>query len=65
MESFKVARVLTIFLIVLVTFSNMGAAAALEGVSAPAPSPTLESAGTTLCVSGALAAVVSLVAYFF
>ncbi|WOG86452.1 hypothetical protein DCAR_0205658 [Daucus carota subsp. sativus] len=64
MESFKAAKVFTIFVMVLVAFLNLGATAALEGVSAPAPSPTPESAGTMLGVPAALAAIISLVAYF-
>ncbi|KAL1805755.1 hypothetical protein ACET3Z_028823 [Daucus carota] len=58
MESFKIAKVFTIC-IMLVAFSNLGASAALEDVAAPAPSPT--SAGTALYVPAALAAVASLV----
>ncbi|WOH12010.1 hypothetical protein DCAR_0831506 [Daucus carota subsp. sativus] len=59
MESFKIAKVFTIC-IMLVAFSNLEASAALEDVAAPAPSPT--SAGTALYVPAALAAVASLVA---
>ncbi|WOH12019.1 hypothetical protein DCAR_0831516 [Daucus carota subsp. sativus] len=63
MESFKIAKVFTICIMVLVTFSNLGASAALEDVAAPAPSPT--SAGTALCIPAALAVLASLVAYIF
>ena len=63
MESFKIAKVFTICIMVLVAFSNLGASAALEDVAAPAPSPT--SAGTALYVPAALAVVASLVACIF
>ena len=63
MESFKIARVFSICIMVLVAFFNLGASAALEDVAAPAPSPT--SAGTALYVPAALAVVASLVAYIF
>ncbi|WOH12012.1 hypothetical protein DCAR_0831509 [Daucus carota subsp. sativus] len=63
MESFKISKVFTICIMVLVAFSNLGASAALEDVAAPAPSPT--SAGTALYVPAALAVVASLVACIF
>ncbi|KAL8103470.1 hypothetical protein AgCh_027889 [Apium graveolens] len=59
MESLKLASVLTLFFMVLVACSNVGVTAALD-IGSPAPSPTIESAGTALFVPAALAAFASL-----
>ncbi|WOH12027.1 hypothetical protein DCAR_0831524 [Daucus carota subsp. sativus] len=63
MESLKLASVLTVVFMVLVACSSVGVTAALD-VGAPAPSPTIESAGTALFVPAALAALASVVACF-
>lgn len=64
MESLKLASVFTIMFMVLVACSSVGVTSAFEDVGAPAPSPTIVSAGTALFVPAALAALASLVASF-
>ncbi|KAI3681129.1 hypothetical protein L6452_35912 [Arctium lappa] len=59
MESAKLTTALTITMIVLVAFTSSGAMAQEFG-TAPAPSPSMESAGMALPVPALLAAVVSL-----
>ncbi|KAI3741495.1 hypothetical protein L1987_59169 [Smallanthus sonchifolius] len=61
MESVKLATALTIATVVLTSCGTM----AQEFAAAPAPSPSMESAGMALQVPALLAAVVSLVAYLF
>ncbi|KAL8235975.1 hypothetical protein R6Q59_017056 [Mikania micrantha] len=61
MTSIKLATGLAIAMVVLTSCGSM----AQEFGAAPAPSPSMESAGMTLQVPALLAAVVSLVAYLF
>ncbi|KAL8192226.1 hypothetical protein R6Q57_027893 [Mikania cordata] len=61
MTSVKLATGLAIAMVVLTSCGSM----AQEFGAAPAPSPSMESAGMALQVPALLAAVVSLVAYFF
>ncbi|KAI3681131.1 hypothetical protein L6452_35915 [Arctium lappa] len=62
MKSAKLTTALTITMIVLVAFTSSGAMAQEFG-AAPAPSPSMESAGMALPVPAILAAVVSLGSY--
>ncbi|XP_024993268.1 uncharacterized protein LOC112527024 [Cynara cardunculus var. scolymus] len=64
MEFVKVITALTITMIILMAFTSTGTMAQNFG-SAPAPSPSMESAGMALSVPALLAAVVSLVACLF
>ena len=64
MESVKLATALTIAMIVIMTFTTSGTMAQEFG-AAPAPSPSMESAGVALQVPALLAAVVSFVACLF
>ena len=64
MESIKLATALTITMIVFMAFTSSGTMAQEFG-AAPAPAPSMESAGMALQVPALLAAVVSLMAYFF
>ncbi|KAG5622146.1 hypothetical protein H5410_007364 [Solanum commersonii] len=57
----KFAMVFTICLMVLLAFGNVGVLAA----EAPAPSPTMESAGVTLFVPLLIAVIASMAAVFF
>nr|GEY28521.1 MLO-related protein [Tanacetum cinerariifolium] len=58
MESIKLATALTIAMIVLSAFTSSGTMAQ-EFVAAPAPSPSMESAGMALQVPALLAVIVS------
>ncbi|KAI3681128.1 hypothetical protein L6452_35911 [Arctium lappa] len=64
MESAKLTTALTITMIVVMAFTSSGTMAQEFG-AAPAPSPSMESAGTVLPVPAFLAAVVSLAACLF
>ncbi|KAJ0455744.1 hypothetical protein HanRHA438_Chr15g0706651 [Helianthus annuus] len=64
METVKLATTLTITIMVLMALTSCGTMAQ-ELAAAPAPSPSMESAGTALQVPALVAAVVSFVAYFF
>ncbi|KAK9064362.1 hypothetical protein SSX86_015744 [Deinandra increscens subsp. villosa] len=72
MESCKLATTLTITIVVLMACTSFGTmaqevgAVGCEGLwagAAPAPSPSMESAGMALQVPALLAGIVSLVAY--
>lgn len=64
MESSRLAMAFGIYLAVLLAFAAFGAAAVVEDAGAIPPTP-MQSAAEALGVPAALAAVVSLVAWFF
>ncbi|KAL5841219.1 hypothetical protein ACOSQ3_011822 [Xanthoceras sorbifolium] len=65
MEGYKMSiKTFTIYVILLLAFVTFGAANAAEDVGGIAPSP-MESAGGALGVPALLAAIASLLAWFF
>ncbi|KAI3709852.1 hypothetical protein L2E82_39620 [Cichorium intybus] len=64
MEGVKLSTALAITMIVLIAFTSSGTVAQEFG-AAPAPSPSMESAGMALQVPALLAAIVSLAACLF
>lgn len=65
MESSKLAMASAFCIIVLLGFASFGAAAVIEDAGGIAPSPTMENSAVALGAPAIVAAVVSLVAWFF
>ncbi|KAM7530559.1 hypothetical protein LguiB_033969 [Lonicera macranthoides] len=65
MEHGKQVMALTFAIVVMMAFAGFGATIAAEDVGAPAPAPSMMSAGEALCVPALLAFVASLVALLY
>lgn len=65
MEHRKRVMALNVAIVVMMAFAGFGGAVAAEDVGAPAPAPSMTSAGAAFCVPALLAFMASLVALLY